>query len=309
MTLYAKETVVSMIAIEHTSEWEKVAEGLNFPEGPAWDGKDTLYFSNCKGGYISKIGPEDCSILVSAGSQPDIFERSNGLTVGRDGLIYACEYGKKKGAIHRITPEGRIERFIAGYKGKPFRRPNDLIFDPVGNLYFTDPSAYNPKNPDGIIYRIDAKTKKVTIAYDGVCFCNGLAFSADGMFLYVAESAKHRVLKFPVKEDGSLGKPDVFINMPGGDPDGMNFDNKGNLYVAHFGGGAVWVIAPDGSIVKKLKTPGKKPSNVEFAGKDLRTLYITEDETNAVYRTPVETPGLPLFFHPSRGKEKGKGAS
>lgn len=32
----------------------------------------------------------------------------------------------------------------------------------------------------------------------------------------------------------------------GGDPDGFNFDEDGNLYAAHFGGGNIYVISPEG---------------------------------------------------------------
>ena len=84
-----------------------------------------------------------------------------------------------------------------------------------------------------------------------------------------------------------------------GDPDGCNFDQDENLYVAHFGGGTIWILNPDGSVKGKIKTPGLKPSNVEFGDSDLKTLYITEDETNAVYKIRVDIPGLPLFSSPT----------
>ena len=47
--------------------------------------------------------------------------------------------------------------------------------------------------------------------------------------------------------------------------------------------------------MKKVKTPGTKPSNVEFAGKDLMTFYITEDETNSIYKCIVNRIGFNIF--------------
>jgi gluconolactonase len=237
-------------------------------------------------------------VFLAADAFPEIHERTNGLTVGADGCVYACEYGPGKGGILRITPDGQAEVYAGEYEGKVFNRPNDLIFGPNGNLYFTDPKSYDPQKPDGRVFRVDRETREIRLVADGVCFSNGLVFSADGRTLFVAESAHHRVLAFPVDADGNLGERRVFAEMPGGDPDGMNFDRDGNLYVAHFGGGAVWVFRPDGSLLEKIPAPGKKPSNVEFGGPDLTTLFVTEDETNAVYKITRDTPGLPLFFHP-----------
>ena len=189
--------------------------------------------------------------------------------------------------------------YTASDKG-PLKGPNDLVFDAGGNLYFTDPTGSNVERPIGCVYRIDGNTHQVTCAAEGLAFPNGLAFSADGRWLYLNESSPQRVLRLRVHPDGALGKPEVFIDLPGGEPDGMAFDTEGKLYVAHFGGSAVIVISPDGKIVRRISLPGKQVTNVEFAGMDLKTLYITECETNAVYSIPVSAPGLPLFHWPGR---------
>lgn len=273
-------------------ELQKVADGLNFPEGPAWDGAGTLYVSNCKGDWISKITAEGADVFLKAAAKPFTFEKTNGMTVFKDHYLYACEFGR--GAILKISPAGKTEIFAAGYQGKRFNRPNDLAFDPAGNLYFTDPNHYRRENPDGVVYRVAVGTGQVTPVASKLAFPNGIAFSADGKTLFVCESVFERVLKFTVNSDGSLSNQQVFVVLPGGDPDGINLDQAGNLYVAHFGGGAICVVSPDGSVIQKIPTPGKRPTNVEFGGKDLRTLYITETETGAVYQATVKIPGLPL---------------
>ena len=278
-------------------EFVKVVDGLNFPEGPAWDGKGMIYVSNCYGGWITRIESETTSIFLRALNDPFTFDKTNGLTVFKDGSLFACDFGR--GAILRIQPDGRSEIYADNYQGKRFNRPNDLAFDRGGNLYFTDPNAYRTEDPDGVIYRIDANSRQVAPVASGLAFPNGLAFSADAKFLYVCESAPHQISKFQITLDGYLINKKVFVELPGGDPDGINFDQAGNLYVAHFGGAAIYVVAPDGTIKQKLPAPGKKPSNVEFGGNDLQTLYITEVETNAVYKMRVSQPGLPLFSSPS----------
>lgn len=276
-------------------KWVKAAEGLSFPEGPAWNGSE-LYVSNCYSNWILQIENESADTFLTAPTSPVSFEKTNGLTFYKDGDLYACDYGK--GAILKFTPEGKCEMVAAGFNGTKFNRPNDLAFDEKGNLFFTDPNSYDSAKLDGAVYMITADNKEVRQLYNGLGFPNGIALSPDGRHLIVCESAKHRILKFPVKDDNSLDTPLVFAQLPGGDPDGIAFDVEGNLYAAHFGGQAVYVFNPDGELIKKIITPGKKPSNVEFGGADLKTLYITEDETNAVYYTKVEVPGLKLFSSP-----------
>ena len=85
--------------------------------------------------------------------------------------------------------------------------------------------------------------------------------------------------------------------MPGGDPDGMAFDSAGNLWVAHFGAGEIVVFKPDGSLLGKIPTPGKKPSNLAFGAENLQTLFLTEVETNCVYKIEVPVTGLALSFN------------
>lgn len=284
----------------HTDQFlfTQIAQDLNFPEGPAWDGINSLYVSNCSGDRIIKIGQQGVETFLTASKTPFTFEKTNGLTVFKDGSLFACEFGR--GAILKINMAGDSEIYASGFQGKPFNRPNDLAFDPVGNLYFSDPKSYDPENPDGIIYLIKAGSRQVVEAAKNLAFPNGLTFAADGNSLFVCESAKHRVLKFKVDKKGSLLNPVVFAEMPGGDPDGCNLDVEDNLYVAHFGGGAIYVFTPDGAAKNKIATPGLKPSNLEFGDDDMRTLYITEDESNAVYKTRVKIPGLKLFSSPEK---------
>jgi gluconolactonase len=289
-----KKTFVFLLLITFTAfsqQFTKIAGDLNFPEGPAWDGKGTLYVSSCYGGYILKISGDMQEIFVD--SLSSMIKQTNGLTVGKDGNLYACDFGL--GKILRISTDRRIEILSDGYNGTRYNRPNDLAFHTSGDLYFTDPKSYGSDKPDGRLFRLNVATGESELIRDSLCFPNGIAFNADFSELYVCESAKNRILKFSVNSDGYLGSGEVFAEIPGGDPDGIAFDEEGNLYCAHFGGGAVYIFSPGGILKEKLDTPGKKPSNVEFGDDDMRTLYITEDETNCVYSIRRDIPGLVLI--------------
>ena len=253
--------------------WQKLLDGLDFPEGPAWDGENTLYVSNCYGSWMPKIKDNEVDTFLLAKTRNINFKNTNGLTVGKDRYIYACDFGQ--GKILSISPKGEVLDYIVAYQGEPLINPNDLAFDPLGNLYFTDPGKYDTTEFQGRIFRVNSANQELTLMDSGLAFSNGIAFSPDGQSLLVCESIKQRILKYALDEDGLLGEPAVFVTLHGGEPDGIAFDVKENLYVAHFGGGAIYVISPEGEIIQKISTPGSKPSNVEFGGKDMKTLFVT----------------------------------
>ena len=57
----------------------------------------------------------------------------------KDGSLFACDFGRN--AIIRFFPNGEQEVYVDNFEGKPFSGPNDLAFDPAGNLYFTSPTG------------------------------------------------------------------------------------------------------------------------------------------------------------------------
>ncbi len=268
------------------------AEGFAFPEGPAYDGKGNLAVSNCNSDHIDKVSAEGRAIQFKADPNKFTFEKTNGLTFHEDGCLYACDFGRK--AILQIFPDGRTEIVADKCDDMGFKGPNDLAFDPEGNLYFTDPAGSDAEHPIGCVYRIARGTRKVTRVVEHLAFPNGLAFSADGKTLYLAESSHCRILKATVKPDGSLDTPMLFCQLPDKHiPDGINFDQAGNLYVATVGPGLVTIIDKTGKIARTVKLPGTDVTNLEFGGKDLKTLYVTEAQKGIVYKMQVESSGLP----------------
>lgn len=286
----------SLTTLAQNIGWQKIAGNLQFPEGPAWSG-DALFVSSCYGGYITRIESKSSKTFIDSTMRPFRIKQSNGLTFGNDGNLYACDYGI--GAILKISPGGMTKIITSGYEGEKYNRPNDLAFSPDGFLFFTDPKSYGKDKPDGRLFKLNITSGEAKLIEDNLCFPNGIAFSGDGNNLFVCESALNRIIKFDFDENGTVSNKTVFVELPGGDPDGIAFDKEGRLYCAHFGSGTIYVISEEGKILEALKAPGKKPSNLEFGGDDMKTLFITEDETNSVYKTIVEIPGQKLFASPN----------
>ncbi len=102
------------------------------------------------------------------------------------------------------------------------------------------------------VYRLTPKGE-LTLLTKEMSKPNGIAFSPDEKTLYVANSDPLKAIwmKFPVKEDGTLGEGKVFFDATPsvaklkGLPDGMKVDKDGNIFAT--GPGGVLVFAPDGT--------------------------------------------------------------
>jgi gluconolactonase len=263
--------------------------GYDSPEGPAFDQDGNLFFVNWLSSSIVRLTPDGVvSEFFNTGGIPA------GLAFHRDGSLYVADEGDDLHGVLRIA-DGVAMILVNEYEDQPLNGANDLVFDDKGVLYFSDPwrsSAENPvggfyrRFPDGALERID----------HGLAFPNGVALSADGTAVYLAETYHNRILRYPIAPNGTIGGRENFAVLPGGDgPDGMAFDEAGNLYVAHYGGGKVAVFDRSGEMIDEIPVPGAQVTNVAFGGPDRQTLVITDVATASLYQTRVAVPGLALF--------------
>jgi len=274
--------------LNHTIEL--MADGFGFPEGPCFDAAGDLHFVDGRSGWIEKVGRDGAvEHFVNTGGGP------NGAVFDADNTLFICEARNSK--ILKYAA-GELTVLADRYQDEEFRAPNDLVFHPDGSIYCTDPGGSSEENPVGRLYRIETDGT-VRLLAEGYAFPNGLAFSADAGLLYVAETSRHRVLVFEVREDGSLSDPEQFAETPGGTGgDGCCLDVEGNLYVAHFGAGVVAVFSPAGEPLERLPAGGEKPTNVAFGGPDMGELWITESATASIRRLRPGIEGLRPFRDP-----------
>ena len=180
---------------------------------------------------------------------------SNGLLLDSKGRLVSCEHGDRR--ISVMSEKGGKMTLINNYQGKRLNSPNDACFHSNGDLYFTDPPYGLPKRYNDPrreldfcgVYRL-SKSGKLTLLTKEMTRPNGIAFSPDEKTLYVAQSDPKAAIwkKFPVKEDGTLGKGELFYDatknvgkLPGL-PDGLKVDSKGNVWAT--GPGGVLIFTP-----------------------------------------------------------------
>jgi gluconolactonase len=269
---------------------ELLISGYDSPEGPAFDRDGNLFFVNWLSSSIVKFSPDGvASEFFNTGGIPA------GLAFHPDGSLYVADEGDDIHGLMRITPDGNAQILINEYEGRPLNGANDLVFDANGVVYFSDPWRTSLENPVGGLYRLfpDGALEQLDT---GLAFPNGLALTANGTALILAETMRNRLLGYELRADGSVGPGTHWADTyPPPGPDGMAFDIEGNLYVAHYSGRGVVVFDPAGQSVGKIEVPGRNPTNVAFGGEDGRILVITEVETGSLYRVQMDVAGQPLY--------------
>jgi gluconolactonase len=84
-------------------------------------------------------------------------------------------------------------------------------------------------------------------------------------------------------KDDSVSKVGRFCSTFGASPDGLTMDEAGRLFVAHASLGHVFVFAPNGELVARIKScAGPSCTNVAIGGENRDRLYITESVTGTV---------------------------
>jgi gluconolactonase len=282
---------------------ERLATGFRFTEGPLWLPEGALLFSDPNTNIIWRWTPAgDLSVFrhPSGYDGADVAEYrqpgSNGLALDAAGRLTACEHGNRR--VTRTERDGTITVLADRYDGKRLNSPNDLVYRSDGSLYFTDPPFGLPgfhddprrEQPHFGVYRVkDGVVRLLATDFTGP---NGLAFSPDERFLYVAnwDEAKKSVYRYPVRADGTLGAGESFFDLtraPGDEAlDGLKVDELGNLYVS--GPGGLWIVAPDGKVLGTIVLP-ELPANFTFGDADGRTLYLTA--RSGVYRMRMNVAG------------------
>lgn len=261
-----------------------VVDGLQSPEGPSFSEEGVLHFVDWDAQKVYYLDQEDgLKTLVNTQGVP------TGSKFHRNGTLYVAD-GKL--GIIAVDHSGKIEIIANECQGQKFRGPNDLVFSSKGDVYFTDPKGSDENHPIGKVFILRA-SGKVEHFVGGMQFPNGIALSDDERTLYLAETLQNKIWAFALDGSGFKRSRKVFAELEGGvGPDGMAFDEDGNLYVAHFGKGVITVINPDGKLIRELDTGGKNPTNVAFWD---NALYVTEVEKGQVIHLEVGARGQTLF--------------
>ncbi len=252
----------------------QIADSLHPVANPAVDSFGNI-FTTFSGSRGQKVPVAVFKIDLNFGIKPFINELMNATALAFDpqGMLYISS--RHDGMVYQVTPTGNMSVFVEG-----MGVATGLAFDSEQNLYVGDRS--------GTIFKISPNRQIFVFAtMEASISAYHMVFGPDG-YLYVTgptTSSFDCVNRISVH-----GEVEVFYRGLGR-PQGMAFDESGNLYVAASMGGRRGVvrISPDRRAEFFLSGPGI----VGLAFTPSRALAIAT--TNALYRVDTGIKGMPLF--------------
>ena len=245
--------------VDTTASLEEISTEFGLADGPAWDGVSGLYIPDVKGGKLLKYTPKTKKmnvVLDDAGRISASFYNH--------GTLYLSDNGESR--IARLDGKNKTAITMHDQEAKPAIRPNDLVVDNRGGVYYT------LTRQNRVMYVSPEGDRQVAV--EDVQTPNGIALSPDESTLYVAAFVPKLIWAYDINE----GKPSngrIFAKMDSGPDrgaDGMAVDRAGNVYCA--GPAHVWIWSPGGHLVDKIETP-TRPINCAFGDQDMQSLYIT----------------------------------
>ncbi|TPG58238.1 SMP-30/gluconolactonase/LRE family protein [Hymenobacter nivis] len=262
-----------------------IAKQFKFTEGPAVDRAGNVFFTDQPNDKIWKYSTEGKLTVFLTPSG-----RANGLDFDAKGNLLACADAKNQ--LWSISPAGKVTVLADGFEQHRFNGPNDLWVNPKGGgIYFTDPyyqrDYWAHTAPDMAaqnVYYLAPGAPAPVLAAGQLRKPNGIVGTPDGKQLFVADIEANKTYRYQIGPDGRLSNRQLFVEQGS---DGMALDSKGNLYLT---GQGVTVYSAQGQKIAHIDVPGAWTGNVCFAGKDLKTLFITASE--AVYTLPLLVKGL-----------------
>jgi gluconolactonase len=263
---------------------EKLWTGCRWAEGPAYfpAGK-YLIWSDIPNDRLLRYDETDGSVSVfwqGCGNH-------NGHTVDHQGRLISCEHLAR--CVSRIEHDGRRTVLASHWRGKRLNSPNDVVVARDGAIWFTDPTYGIDSDYEGdaapseigasYVYRIDPMNGEIEAIVTDREKPNGLAFSRDGKFLYVADTGRSHVpdlpvtiTRYPVSEDGrQVGNGTTFATLDKGFYDGFRLDHDGNVWTS--AGHAVHCYGPDGALGIVIEI-GEIVGNLCFGGRKGNRIYI-----------------------------------
>jgi gluconolactonase len=305
------------------TEFTEIASGLRFPEGPIAMPDGSVILVEMFGKVITRVQPDGSKQKIA-----DTPGGPNGIAIGPDGAIYLCNNGGSfsetdflgltfpgpfnpdnyiGGRIQRVDiATGKVTDLYTECDGIKLRGPNDLVFDKLGGMWFTDYGIRQQRTADftGIYY---AKTdgsmiKEVIFPAESP---NGVGLSPDGTKLYWAETYTGRVYQATVTAPGettpfsSIDPSCLLCGLPGLQfLDSLAVDGDGNVCVATIGlqTAGITVISPEGVVLDQILTGDPLTTNICFGGPDNKTAYITLSGTGRLVSMPWPYKGLKLNY-------------
>jgi gluconolactonase len=262
--------------------------GFNGAQGATALKDGSLLFTERLSNKITKIDKDDNFSTYMEGT-----DLSNSFAFDPKGRVIAVQWMPPR--IGTLAPtKTTIADKVDGHE---IGRPNDLVIDKKGDIYFTDDLGVPAKGIKPGVYCINPKGQIFTVTND-MARPNGIEVSPNEKVLYVDDTNGVNIRAFDIQPDGSTKNERVFAAITEGvrktpdggtnsGADGAAIDAAGRLYVS--GNTGVQVFDAKGQYLGNIPV-SRGVNNLGFAGPDKKTLYIMGG--NALFKVALLTPGF-----------------
>jgi gluconolactonase len=308
-------------------EFEIIAADLGFPEGPAFLPDGAILAVDIDGGRVVRIDGGLVSVVATPGGGPNglaLADPGNAVIANNGGFLWTTVNGTRipiDHATHTNEPiafkggwiesvdvrSGEVTRLHDNFEGRPLRGPNDLVFDAVGGLWFTDhgKGRYDSVDRGALYYAPPGGGPLRQVAFP-LLGPNGVGLSPDDGTVYVAETHTGRLWAWELSGPGEV-KPSVgsLAVRHGGrcvvatpfSFDSLAVEADGRIAIGAIGDG-IAAVTPDGQEIDVYPIPGDVTTNIAFGGADLTTAVITLSRSGQLAKCQWPRPGLSLHQQP-----------
>jgi len=305
-------------------EYNIIASGLKFPEGPIYMNDGSVLLVEIARGTLTRVDASgNVNVVSHLGGGP------NGAAIGPDGYCYICNNGGFKweisedgagmrpilqaneyigGSIQKIDlSTGKFITLYTECNGITLKGPNDIVFDMHGNFWFTDLGKVRHRDMDrGAVYWAKADGSEIKEVIQPFLTPNGIGLSPDEKILYVAETEGGKLYSYNIISEGKVEKIPFPLSTNGGKLlntnggmkrfDSLAVEAGGNICVATLIDGGISIISPNGEVVEFIKFNDPYITNICFGSKNLKKAYITASYEGLLIEVNWDRPGLPLNF-------------
>ena len=297
-------------------DFEVLAEGLQFPEGPIAMADGSIVLVEIARGTLTRVWNGRTEVIANLGGGP------NGAALGPDGDVYVCNNGGielrttggvsgqapanySTGRIERVNlATGKFERLYDAFQGDRLGGPNDIVFDRTGGFWFTDLGKRFARQRDhaGLYYAKPDGSHLHKAVYPAVAF-NGVGLSPAEDKVYCNDTDTGKLWGFDIESPGRLASPEsglrrgrVICTLPGHQLlDSMAVQADGRICSATLMNGGITIFTPQGQF-EHVAFPDAMTTNICFGGVDMRDAFITLSGTGRLIKARWPDPGLVLNF-------------
>jgi gluconolactonase len=311
------------VTVHEPLHLEILAEDLGFPEGPAFREDGSVLAVDIDGGRVVGVRDGNVSVLARPGGGPNglaLLDQQTAVIANNGGFLWTEVNGRRipiDHATHTNEPPGfaggRIEQvdlstgdtaaLYEDFEGRPLRGPNDLVFDAVGGLWFTDHGKGRFESVDrgALYYAPPGGGNLVRVAFP-LLGPNGVGLSPDGATVYVAETFTGRLWAWDLAEPGVVNPAGGALAVRHGGRcvtatpysfDSLAVEEDGRVAIGAIGDGVV-AVTPDGEKVDVYPIPEDVTTNIAFGGPEMRTAVITLSRSGRLVQCTWPRPGLRL---------------